>query len=47
MNIVAAHLNDIAQTTQESRWTNDSDALTPTITKLTRRKLKVLDDWDD
>ena len=47
MNIVAAHLNDIAQHTQESRWAADSDTFTPIVDKLTRRKLKVLDDWDD
>jgi len=47
MNIVAAHLNDIAKHTQESRWAAGSDAVTPIINKLTRRKLKVLDDWDD
>ena len=47
INIVAAHLNDIAQNTQESLWATDSDELKPTTNKLTRRKLKVLEYWDD
>ena len=46
LNIIARHLQSIKQDTTLQRDTNDSDEIR-IIRKLTRRKLKEEDDWDE
>ena len=47
LNIIAKHLQQLGSDISRERFNNDNHDPTPVINKLTRRKLKLQDDWRD
>ena len=45
LNIIEAHLKEIKEDINTQRFNNNSDAILPTVNKLTRRKLKETNKW--
>ena len=46
LNIIANHLDELRATINDERCTKDLDNIDPVVKKLTRRALKVGDDWN-